>query len=90
MRTRRVTLILLVLIVVLGSNLAMASANYAVHWLQNLSGSGGPIMSSPMYHSAVTVGQTAIYKSQSEKFGAFMGFWSAFPLSAIFLPVIVR
>lgn len=90
MKTKRILLILLLLVVLAGSTLAMASANYAIHWLQNLSGSGGPIMSSPLYHSALTVGQTAIFKSQTEKFAVFMGFWSAFPLSAVFLPVIVR
>ncbi len=43
-----------------------------------------------MYHSALTVGQTAIFQSQTEKFGVFMGFWSAFPLLGVFLPLIMR
>lgn len=90
MNVKRMVLILLILVVLAGSSLAMASVDFSVHWLQNLSGSGGPIMSSPQYHSALTVGQTAIFKSQSEKFAVFMGFWSAFPLNAVFLPVIVR
>lgn len=89
MNTKRVVLILLILALA-GSSLAMASVSYAIHWLLNMSGSGGPIMSSPQYHSALTVGQTAIFQSKTDKFSIFMGFWSAFPLSAVFLPVIVR
>lgn len=89
MKTKRVVLIFLILVLA-GSSLAMASVNFAVHWLQNLSGSGGPIMSSPMYHSAVTIGQTAISQAKTDKFSVFMGFWSAFPLLGVFLPLIMR
>lgn len=89
MKTKRMVVILLILVLAV-SSLAMASVNYAIHWLQNLSGSGGPIMSSPMYHSAVTVGQTAIFQSKTDKFGVYMGFWGAFPLLGVFLPLIMR
>lgn len=90
MKTRRIVLTLLVILVLAGSTMALTSSNFSVPWLQNLSGSGGSTMKTTYYTADVTIGQTTIFSSHTDKFTAIMGYWTAFPLGAVFLPLITR
>ena len=88
-------LILIILLLWVGSALAMSSTHYALEWLTPLTGGGGGPAGSANYAASFTVGQTVIAASASEHFGSGLGYWYGF-LSSIprnfrnFLPLVQR
>ena len=82
MRVKRITLIVIVLLLLGGSALAMSSANYALDWFVPLTGAGGGAVSSANYAADFTVGQVVIGAASSANYTAGLGYWHGVGTSA--------
>jgi hypothetical protein len=91
MRVKRITLIVIALLLLGGSALAMSSTNYALDWFVPLTGSGGGPVSSAHYAADFTVGQVVIGAASSANYTAGLGYWYGIGSRyQIFLPIILR
>ena len=90
MKRRVFVLLLLVLgaLVITGTVYAMASANYRIDWDGLMAGSGGPRVASANAAVEITAGQSASGAASSANYRVQMGYWSAFPLEQVVLPVV--
>ncbi len=82
--------VLFVLCLLVGSALALSSANFRLDWFVPLVGGGGPA-SSTHYAINFTVGQTAIGASSSTHYAAGLGYWYGGARQyRIFLPLVLN
>jgi hypothetical protein len=93
MRRKAIALILAlaVCLALVGSALAMSSANYRIDWLIPLTGGGGR-GSSAHYSTHLSFGQTAVGLSTSPGYQAGMGYWRGIAAGPweLFLPLTIR
>ena len=75
MKRTATLLILIILLLWVGSALAMSSTNYRLNWFTPLTGGGGGSVSSTHYATNFTVGQTVVGASASEHYGSGLGYW---------------
>ena len=92
MKRTRPLLILIIFLLLVGSALAMSSANYRLDWFTPMTGNGGDAISSANYAANFTVGQTAVGTSSSANYEGCLGYWcrdvkSEYP---IYLPLVLR
>jgi hypothetical protein len=90
---KRTTLILTMaaLLVMVGSVLAMQSANYQIEWFTPLTSSGGGNTSSSNYSLAFTVGQSVIGKSSSAHYETCLGYWCGAERGySVYLPLAMQ
>jgi len=89
---RQVTLILTLAVVLLlvGSVMAMESANYRLEWFTPATGSGGKA-SSTNYAALFTVGQSVSGASSSTSYEGCLGYWCATATEyRVYLPLVLR
>ena len=74
---KRIATLLMLIIILLwvGSALAMSSTNYRLDWFTPITGGGGGPVSSTHYSANFTVGQTVVGSSVSEHYGSGLGYW---------------
>lgn len=95
MKRATIVLILIVLLLFVGSALAMSSTHYLLDWFTPLTGAGAGPASSANYAVNFTVGQTVVGASASQHFGSGLGYWHGFLSSLIhnlleFLPQVMK
>jgi hypothetical protein len=94
MKRARLFLIPIVFLLLVGSALAMSSANYRLDWFTPMTGNGGGAISSANYAANFTVGQTAIGTSSSADYRIGLGYWyggtKATEELQIYLPLVLR
>jgi membrane-bound metal-dependent hydrolase YbcI (DUF457 family) len=80
---------LLLLLLAVGSVLAMSSTNYGLNWFVPFSSGGGSAASSTNYQANITIGQSAVGAVSSTNYQIGIGYWPAFPfIINSYLPVI--
>lgn len=91
MRWKQIVLILIICLMLTNSVMAMSSPNFEIDWMVPLSGGGGKA-SSTNYAIHVTIGQTAVGKSESTNFQAAWGFWRGIwqAIWEVFIPVLLK
>jgi hypothetical protein len=92
MKRATIILSLIVLLLFVGSALAMSSTNYRLDWYTPMTGAGGGPASSAHYAANFTVGQTVVGASSSEHFRAGLGYWYGLLSEFIrnFLPLVLK
>ena len=83
-------LILIILLLWVGSALAMSSEHYRLDWFTPMTGGGGGPVSSTNYAADFSIGQTVIGPSSSEHYGSGLGYWYGLlsTISRAFLPLV--
>ena len=92
MRRAKLFLALILLLLLVGSVLAMSSDNYRLDWFTPLTSGGGGAASSANYAADFTVGQMASVALSSANYRGCTGYWcrgGAEPYN-LYLPVVVR
>jgi hypothetical protein len=90
MRQRTLILILIAFLLLVGSAVAMDSANYKLEWFTPLTGGGGAA-SSTNYAVNLTVGQSAIGVSSSTSYEGCLGYWCESATGhTVYLPLVLR
>jgi hypothetical protein len=91
MRRISMLLTLIALLALVGSALAMSSANYRLDWFTPLTSGGGGPAGSASYAANLTVGQTAIGSASSPSYQACLGYWcGAEGPWRVYLPLITK
>ncbi len=91
MKRARPFLILIVFLLLVGSALAMSSADYRLDWFTPMTGTGGEEISSANYGANFTVGQTVVGAASSANYGGCLGYWCGVPAEhRIYLPLVLR
>jgi len=92
MKRTATLLILIILLLWVGSALAMSSTNFRLDWYTPMTGGGGGPASSTNYAANFTVGQTVVGASTSEHYGSGLGYWYGLLSSIIknFLPLVTK
>jgi hypothetical protein len=83
--------LLLVLLLLASSVQAMSSANYKLEWFTPLTGAGGGPASSTHYAVNLTIGQTAVGRSESTNYHVGLGYWAGLLRGGwIYVPLAMR
>ncbi len=91
MRQISMLLTLIALLALVGSVLAMSSANYRLDWFTPLTGGGGGPAGSASYAVNLTVGQTAVGSASSSSYQACLGYWCrAEEPWRVYLPLVLK
>ncbi len=75
MSVKRITLLLIALLLLSGAVLAMDSTNYELEWFVPLTGGGGAPVTSTHYAANFTVGQVAVGLASSDNYATGLGYW---------------
>ena len=95
MKQATILLTLSVLLLLVGSAVAMSSTSYRLDWYTPLTSSGGGTANSTNYAVNLTVGQAAIGGSSSANYAAGLGYWNGVEWYGIgqlrvFLPLVFK
>ena len=83
--------VLLVVLLLVGTVVAMTSTNYGLNWFVNLTGAGGGRSSSTNYIANFTISQNAVGVSTSTNYSAGLGFWAESPfVYSIYVPAVKK
>lgn len=90
---KRITLflVLIALLLLVGSAMAMSSANYKLTWFTPLTGNSGRSMSSANYAANFTIGQTVDGTAVNTTYQSCLGYWCGIPMEyKLLLPMILK
>jgi hypothetical protein len=90
MKRTAMLLALVALLFLIGSALAMDSANYRLDWYVVLTGGGGGPTDSTNYAANFTVGQSAISAADSASYAVGLGYWYGVGGFKIYLPLMLK
>lgn len=93
MKTKRMALpaALLLVLLLAGAALAMASANYQLTWYVQMGVGSGGLLNSAGYKANLTAGQTAVGAAGSANYDVSLGYWAAFPFEReLYLPAVMK